>query len=227
MRACTHTHTHTQSIKNTKWQRKEKKCTRERESWTKRGWEPGNRKCGRRKWEEEGKRRGRDRKMCRQSGCFVCASAHFVRWRTIFLPFQKLTKWSLFVLLLPLGQVWSLTTTVYMMSQYYTSDSLIEITLSHCPENNMRKSNAAPIKSDCWRFIQQLCHKWIIDDESMWLMLTHILMSGCTRNTSAYFYAQCMSLTRTEAQVANKAYCHLISCSVGGRLYSWSLTFVD
>lgn len=51
-----------------------KEFSRERESRTKRGWEPGNRKCGTRKWEEEANRRGWDRKMCGKSRCFVSAS---------------------------------------------------------------------------------------------------------------------------------------------------------
>lgn len=56
-RSIMHTHTHTLPHLHTRTcetTAEEKNVPHERESWTKKGWEPGNRKCGRRKWEEEG-----------------------------------------------------------------------------------------------------------------------------------------------------------------------------
>lgn len=82
-----------------------KKCTRERErKLNKDRMRAGNRKCGRRKWGEEGKRRGRDRK------CVEGADALFPLVSTCGMTYcwSKNEQKSHYLFLLPLGKVWSL-----------------------------------------------------------------------------------------------------------------------
>lgn len=85
----------------------------ERNSWTKQGWEPGNRKCGSRKWGEEGSRRWRDRKMWGTEQMLCFCFCPLVRSCTIFPPFCKSTGRPFLLSTLTLVRVLTPTTTAH------------------------------------------------------------------------------------------------------------------